>query len=124
MTGQEREYWDRLVTDCLNADEYSSIYYSRRIAILAVDKLVREADLLPPPRTVHEIGMEEMSLGVRSYNVLHAAGARTVADVERMSARELMRLKNCGRMSVRDIQGALAELGLTLRDEKPPQEAK
>nr|WP_308508135.1 DNA-directed RNA polymerase subunit alpha C-terminal domain-containing protein [uncultured Stomatobaculum sp.] len=54
--------------------------------------------------------IEDLELSVRSYTCLKKAGILTVEQLKRLSADELLRIKNMGRKSVAEIQDKLEEI--------------
>ena len=64
-----------------------------------------------------EILIEELELGVRSYNCLKRAGVQTVGDLVRKTRSELNAIPNFGKRSTDEVKDALHALGLSLRDE-------
>jgi DNA-directed RNA polymerase subunit alpha len=64
-----------------------------------------------------DILIEELELGVRSYNCLKRAGIQTVGDLVQRSESELNAIPNFGKRSTEEVMEALHALGLALRDE-------
>ncbi|MBE0428922.1 MAG: DNA-directed RNA polymerase subunit alpha [Thermoleophilia bacterium] len=64
-----------------------------------------------------EILIEELEIGVRSYNCLKREGIQTVGDLVKRSEAELMNIPNFGRKSIEEVKENLAKLGLSLRGE-------
>ncbi len=62
-----------------------------------------------------EILIEELELGVRSYNCLKRAGIQTVGELVRKSESELNAIPNFGRKSIEEVQETLRARGLGLR---------
>jgi DNA-directed RNA polymerase subunit alpha len=62
-----------------------------------------------------EILIEELELGVRSYNCLKRAGIQTVGELVRKSDSELNAIPNFGRKSIEEVQETLRARGLSLR---------
>jgi DNA-directed RNA polymerase subunit alpha len=61
--------------------------------------------------------IEELELGVRSYNCLKREGVETVGDLVAKSEAELLNIPNFGRKSIEEVRERLAERGLKLRGE-------
>jgi DNA-directed RNA polymerase subunit alpha len=61
--------------------------------------------------------IEELELGVRSYNCLKREGVETVGDLIAKSEAELLNIPNFGRKSIEEVRERLAERGLKLRGE-------
>jgi hypothetical protein len=62
--------------------------------------------------------LETLELTVRSYNGLHNRGARTVGEVVQLSEADLLKTKNLGWKSVREIVDVLGKQGLSLRSDE------
>ena len=58
--------------------------------------------------------IDNMDLSVRAHNCLTKAGIKNVRQVVGKTPRELIRLPNMGRTTVRDVERALGKLGLCL----------
>jgi DNA-directed RNA polymerase subunit alpha len=64
-----------------------------------------------------EILIEELELGVRSYNCLKRAGVQTVGDLVRKSRAELNAIPNFGQKSIEEVIETLQSRGLALQAE-------
>ncbi|HEX7058596.1 MAG TPA: DNA-directed RNA polymerase subunit alpha [Solirubrobacterales bacterium] len=64
-----------------------------------------------------EILIEELELGVRSYNCLKRAGVQTVGDLVRKSRSELNAIPNFGQKSIEEVIETLHSRGLDLRED-------
>jgi DNA-directed RNA polymerase subunit alpha len=62
-----------------------------------------------------DILIEELELGVRSYNCLKRAGIQTVGDLVSKSEGELAAIPNFGKKSIDEVIETLTQRGLTLR---------
>lgn len=62
-----------------------------------------------------DILIEELEIGVRSYNCLKREGIQTVGDLIKRSEAELMNIPNFGKKSIEEVKENLAKLGLALR---------
>jgi DNA-directed RNA polymerase subunit alpha len=62
-----------------------------------------------------DILIEELELGVRSYNCLKRAGIQTVGDLINKSEGELAAIPNFGKKSIDEVVETLAQRGLSLR---------
>jgi DNA-directed RNA polymerase subunit alpha len=62
-----------------------------------------------------DILIEELELGVRSYNCLKRAGIQTVGDLLQKSESELNAIPNFGRKSIEEVIETLRSRGLELR---------
>lgn len=57
---------------------------------------------------------EEMELSIRSQNCLNNAGITLIGELVQKSEPELLALKNFGGKSLKEIEDALSEMGLSL----------
>ena len=69
------------------------------------------------PNALDDILIEELELGVRSYNCLKRAGIQTVGDLVSKTEGELAAIPNFGKKSIDEVIETLHARGLTLRDE-------
>ena len=58
--------------------------------------------------------IDSLELSVRSANCLQNANLRLVGELVRKSEAEMMKTKNFGRKSLKEIKDVLAEMGLSL----------
>ncbi len=70
-----------------------------------------------PPNAMDDILIEELELGVRSYNCLKRAGIQTVGDLVSKSESELAAIPNFGKKSIDEVIETLHTRGLGLRNE-------
>jgi DNA-directed RNA polymerase subunit alpha len=70
-----------------------------------------------PGNPMDDILIEELELGVRSYNCLKRAGIQTVGDLVSKSEGELAAIPNFGKKSIDEVVETLAQRGLGLRGE-------
>jgi DNA-directed RNA polymerase subunit alpha len=59
--------------------------------------------------------IEELELGVRSYNCLKRVGIETIGDLVTKSENELAAIPNFGKKSIEEVKETLAQHGLGLR---------
>jgi DNA-directed RNA polymerase subunit alpha len=69
------------------------------------------------PSAMDDILIEELELGVRSYNCLKRAGIQTVGDLVSKTEGELNAIPNFGKKSIDEVIETLEARGLTLRDD-------
>jgi DNA-directed RNA polymerase subunit alpha len=58
--------------------------------------------------------VDELELSVRSANCLQQANIRTIGDLVQKTEAEMLKTKNFGRKSLKEIKEILAEMGLSL----------
>ena len=61
--------------------------------------------------------IEELELGVRSYNCLKRVGIETIGDLVMKTEQELAAIPNFGKKSIEEVRETLAQHGLHLRGE-------
>ena len=61
---------------------------------------------------VLDMTIEELDLSVRSYNCLKRAGIQTVQDLAAKSEDDMMKVRNLGKKSLKEVKEKLVELGL------------
>ncbi len=76
----------------------------------------REAEM-PQAHGMENFPIEELELGVRSYNCLKRVGIETIGDLVTKSESELAAIPNFGKKSIEEVRETLAGHGLTLREE-------
>jgi DNA-directed RNA polymerase subunit alpha len=64
---------------------------------------------------MENILIEELDLGVRSYNCLKRVGVETIGDLIAKSEAELAAIPNFGKKSIEEVKEALERNGLALR---------
>jgi DNA-directed RNA polymerase subunit alpha len=75
------------------------------------------ADGIASANGLDEILIEELELGVRSYNCLKRAGVQTVGDLVRKSRSELNAIPNFGQKSIEEVIETLHSRGLDLQQD-------
>ena len=64
-----------------------------------------------------ETTIEDLDFSVRAYNCLKRAGIHTLQDLVNKSEPEMMKIRNLGKKSLKEVLDKIKELGLVLRDE-------
>ena len=72
----------------------------------------------PSAHGMENFPIEELELGVRSYNCLKRVGIETIGDLISKSEDELASIPNFGKKSIEEVKETLATHGLTLRGEE------
>jgi len=62
------------------------------------------------------ISIEELDLSVRSYNCLKRDDIHTVSELTSRTEEEMMKVKNLGKKSLKEIKEKLAAIGLSFKD--------
>ncbi|MCQ2791891.1 MAG: DNA-directed RNA polymerase subunit alpha [Bacilli bacterium] len=65
---------------------------------------------------VNETPIEDLDLSVRSYNCLKRANITTVYELTQKTEDEMMKVRNLGKKSLKEVKEKLASLGLSFRD--------
>ena len=69
----------------------------------------------PSAHGMENILIEELELGVRSYNCLKRVGIETIGDLISKTEAELAAIPNFGKKSIEEVKETLAAQGLSLR---------
>ena len=93
-----------------------------RLSIFADPKDIRllgeeEPEAPQPGGEMANILIEELELGVRSYNCLKRVGVETIGDLISKSEDDLSAIPNFGKKSIEEVKENLARHGLGLRDD-------
>jgi len=75
---------------------------------------------MPLAHGMENFPIEELELGVRSYNCLKRVGIETIGDLVTKTENELAAIPNFGKKSIEEVKETLATHGLTLRGEEGP----
>jgi DNA-directed RNA polymerase subunit alpha len=62
-----------------------------------------------------QLMIEDLDLSVRSYNCLKRAGIQTVDELTQKTEDEMMRVRNLGKKSLKEVKDKLIELGMGFR---------
>jgi DNA-directed RNA polymerase subunit alpha len=72
----------------------------------------------PATHAMENFPIEELELGVRSYNCLKRVGIETIGELVSKSENELAAIPNFGRKSIEEVKETLATHGLNLRGDE------
>ena len=64
-----------------------------------------------------ETSIEDLDFSVRAYNCLKRAGIHTLQDLVNKSESDMMKIRNLGKKSLKEVLDKIKEMGLTLRDD-------
>ena len=64
-----------------------------------------------------ETTIEELDFSVRAYNCLKRAGIHNLQDLVNKTESEMMKIRNLGKKSLKEVLQKIKDLGLTLREE-------
>lgn len=65
---------------------------------------------------VLEMSIDELELSVRSYNCLKRAGIQTVMELTQKTEEDMMKVRNLGKKSLKEVKEKLMAIGLSFRD--------
>ncbi|HMM49619.1 MAG TPA: DNA-directed RNA polymerase subunit alpha [Miltoncostaeaceae bacterium] len=77
-----------------------------------------EVEETPIGGGMHDIMIEELELGVRSYNCLKRVGVETIGDLISKTEAELSAIPNFGKKSIEEVKENLANHGFSLRSDE------
>ena len=103
-----------IFTDAERVEELTS---RDPVAVPATDGLTATAGEVAASNGLDEILIEELELGVRSYNCLKRAGVQTVGDLVRKTRTELNAIPNFGSKSIEEVIETLHSRGLDLQQD-------
>ena len=88
---------------------------------LSLAEITQDINIEKEVETVEEnkyenITIEDLDLSVRSYNCLKRASISTVLELTEKSEDDMMKVKNLGKKSLKEIKEKLASIGLSFRD--------
>ena len=129
--GQSENY-DKLIMEVYTNGSMTpqeAIALASRILIEHLDivtKLNKIADMTglladkeeDPIQKTLETPIEELDLSVRAYNCLKRAGHHTLQDLTALSESEMMKIRNLGKKSLKEVIDKIKEMGLKFRDEE------
>jgi len=72
--------------------------------------------------TILARGIKDLELSVRSENCLLRGGVHTIGDLVSKSRSELMKIRNLGKISLREIEEKLEKFSISLPGEEAPEE--
>lgn len=79
--------------------------------VLTMDNVIKEGSTEQPNKG-QQMMIEDLDLSVRSYNCLKRAGIQTVDELTQKTEEEMMRVRNLGKKSLKEVKDKLIELGL------------
>lgn len=82
----------------------------------AIRGLMKQNDEDPKQKLL-ETTIDEMELSVRAYNCLKRAAINTVQDLVNKSEDEMMKIRNLGRKSLKEVMDKIKDMGLSFRND-------
>ncbi len=104
-------------TDALNAKilvEHFELFLevsdiAQNVNIIA-EKVEKEVNVY------EQMNIDELDLSVRSYNCLKRAGIQTVMELTQKTEEDMMKVRNLGKKSLKEVKEKLMAIGLSFRD--------
>jgi DNA-directed RNA polymerase subunit alpha len=90
-------------------DHFSLFVHFEEEALVEEEEVDKETDRL---KQLLQKSVEELELSVRSGNCLRAADIKTLGDLVQKSEAEMLKYRNFGRKSLKEIQDILEQMGL------------
>ena len=85
--------------------------------IADVTGLMQEKEEDPLQKAL-ELSIDDLDFSVRAYNCLKRANILTIEDLANMTEDEVIRIRNLGKKSLKEVLDKIEELGLTLKEEE------
>lgn len=79
--------------------------------VLGMEDVIKEGGTEVPNKG-RQMMIEDLDLSVRSYNCLKRAGIQTVEELTQKTEDEMMRVRNLGKKSLKEVKDKLIELGM------------
>lgn len=79
--------------------------------IVNMDSVIKEGTIESQTKG-QQMMIEDLDLSVRSYNCLKRAGIATVEELTQKTEEEMMRVRNLGKKSLKEVKDKLIDLGL------------
>ncbi len=79
------------------------------------DMMVKKEE--DPKTKALETSIEDLDFSVRAYNCLKRAGIHTLQDLVDKSESDMMKIRNLGKKSLKEVLDKIKDMGLTLRDD-------
>ena len=71
-----------------------------------------------PRQKLLETSIDDLELSVRAYNCLKRAAINNVQDLVNKSENEMMKIRNLGRKSLKEVMDKIKEMGLSFRNDE------
>ena len=71
-----------------------------------------------PKQKILETSIDDLELSVRAYNCLKRAAINNVQDLVNKSENEMMKIRNLGRKSLKEVMDKIKEMGLSFREDE------
>lgn len=71
-----------------------------------------------PKQKILETSIDDLELSLRAYNCLKRAAINNVQDLVNKSENEMMKIRNLGRKSLKEVMDKIKEMGLSFRNDE------
>ena len=87
----------------------------------AVSDIAQNVDIIAEkveeePNKYEDMTIEELDLSVRSYNCLKRAGIQTVLELTQKTEEDMMKVRNLGKKSLKEVKEKLLAIGLSFHE--------
>ncbi len=88
---------------------------------LVLNEITRDMNIVAEPveqatNKYEDMTIEELDLSVRSYNCLKRAGIATVLELTQRTEEDMMKVRNLGKKSLKEVKEKLLAIGLSFKD--------
>ncbi len=117
----ELEVWSNDSITPSDAVSLASQFLVNHFTVLSnLNEIIAQNDFMHEPEApvvnkTKEKKIEDLDLSVRSYNCLKRAGINTVGELAQKTEEEMMRVRNLGRKSLKEVMQKLRENGFELK---------
>ncbi len=94
--------------------EHFNVIQNLNVEIEQKKYMVESEEKVPDGKL--DMKIEDLVLSVRSYNCLKRANIHTVGELTQKTEEEMMKVRNLGRKSLKEVVGKLREIGLDLKN--------
>jgi DNA-directed RNA polymerase subunit alpha len=105
---------------------HEALFESASILIAQLDKIdnpeftdaikgLMKQNLEDPKQKALETSIDDLELSVRAYNCLKRAGINNVQDLVNKTENEMMKIRNLGKKSLKEVIDKIKEMGLSFR---------
>lgn len=95
-------------------DDHLSLFMNIEESINEMDSVIKENNTEAQNKGLVMM-IEDLDLSVRSYNCLKRAGIQTVEELTMRTEDEMMRVRNLGKKSLKEVKDKLLDLGLNFK---------
>ena len=116
------EVWTDGSCKATNAISLASNFLIEHFKVIeALNEQITEKEFMTQEKekvnnAVLDLKLEELGLAIRPYNCLKRANISTVGDLVQKTEEEMMKIRNLGRKSLKEVIKVLHERGLSLKD--------